>query len=72
VISAGQTLLEAVETAGLPIESMCRAGICSTCRTRVTDGSVECTSDALSAAEREQGFVLACVATAHSDCTIDL
>lgn len=71
-IEPGQTLLEAAEAAGVSLESLCRAGICGTCRTRVTSGEVECTSDALSAEERADGFVLACVATAHSNCTIDV
>jgi ferredoxin-NADP reductase len=71
-ISAGQTLLEAAETAGLPIESMCRAGVCGTCRVRVTDGEVDCTSDTLSPGEQAEGFVLACVSTVRSGCTLDL
>jgi ferredoxin-NADP reductase len=71
-ITAGQTLLEAAEAAGVPIESLCRAGICGTCRVRVTDGEVDCTSDTLSPDEQAQGFVLACVATASSGCTLDL
>jgi ferredoxin-NADP reductase len=71
-IAAGQTLLEAAELAGVALESLCRAGICGTCGTRVTEGDVACPSDALSADERANGFVLACVATAHSNCTIDI
>jgi ferredoxin len=71
-IAAGQTLLEAAEAGGVAIESLCRAGICGTCRTRVTDGEVECTSDALSAEERTNGFVLACVASPRSHCTVDV
>jgi ferredoxin-NADP reductase len=70
-IGAGQTLLEAAESAGIALESLCRAGICGTCRTRVTEGDVECASDALSEDERADGFVLACVARARSNCTID-
>jgi ferredoxin-NADP reductase len=70
-IGAGQTLLEAAESAGIALESLCRAGICGTCRTRVTAGDVECASDALSEDERADGFVLACVARARSNCTID-
>ncbi len=71
-IAAGQTLLEAAESAGVPIESLCRAGICGTCRVRVIEGNVDCTSDALSPDELAQGFVLACVATARSGCTLDI
>jgi ferredoxin-NADP reductase len=71
-IAPGQTLLEAADAAGIALESLCRAGICGTCRTRVTTGEVACASDALSAEERAGGLVLACVATAHSNCTIDV
>ena len=70
-IEAGQTLLEAAEAGGVPIEFVCRAGICGTCRTRIIDGDVECTSDALSASERASGIVLACVSRARSNCTVD-
>jgi ferredoxin len=71
-IAAGQTLLEAADAAGIALESLCRAGICGTCRTRVTEGDMECISDALSDEERGSGMVLACVATANSNCTIDV
>jgi ferredoxin-NADP reductase len=71
-IVRGQTLLEAAETGGIALESLCRAGICGTCRVRVTDGDVECTTDALSADEQASGFVLACVATARASCALDL
>jgi ferredoxin-NADP reductase len=71
-IAEGQTLLEAAEAAGVAVESLCRAGICGTCRVRVTDGDVDCTSDALSAEEQARGFVLACVATTRAGCTLDI
>jgi ferredoxin-NADP reductase len=70
-VEAGQTLLEAAEAGGVAIEFLCRAGICGTCRTRVVDGDVECTSDALDADERASGIVLACVSHARSNCTVD-
>lgn len=71
-IDPGQTLLEAAEAGGVALESLCRAGICGTCRTRVTAGDVECVSDGLSADEQRQGFVLACVARARSNCTLEV
>ena len=70
-VARGQTLLEAAESGGVALESLCRAGICGTCRTRVTEGDVECVSDTLSEDEQAQGIVLACVATTRSSCTID-
>jgi ferredoxin-NADP reductase len=66
-----QTLLEAAEAAGAPIPSLCRAGVCGTCRTRVTSGRVDCASQTLDAQDREDGFVLPCVTRVKSDCTVD-
>lgn len=71
-IEAGQTLLDAAEAAGIGVPSLCRAGVCGTCRTRVTSGRVECTSTTLTDAERVDGYVLACVATAASPCVVEL
>ena len=34
-------MLEAAEAAGVAIPSLCRAGVCGTCRTRVSDGEVD-------------------------------
>lgn len=71
-IRQGQTLLEAAEEAGVEIASLCRAGVCGTCRVQVTDGTLDCESSALDADEVNAGFVLACVATAQSDCEVDV
>jgi ferredoxin-NADP reductase len=68
---SGHTLLDVAERSGVEIPSLCRAGICGTCRTRVTAGDVRCHSTALAADEAADGFVLACVAHAHSNCTVD-
>jgi ferredoxin-NADP reductase len=70
-IESGETLLEAAEREGLDIPSICRAGVCGTCRTRVLEGDVECTSDLLDADERGEGYVLACVSSVRSDCVIE-
>jgi ferredoxin-NADP reductase len=71
-ISRGQTILEAAEAGGVAIDSLCRSGVCGTCRVRISGGDVDCESDALSADERSDGFVLACVTIASSNCTVDL
>jgi ferredoxin-NADP reductase len=68
---AGQTLLEAAEAGGVCIDSLCRSGVCGTCRTRVVGGDVECESTVLPEAEREDGYVLACVTRLHGDCVIE-
>ena len=62
-MSSGQTLLEAIESAGVAWPSSCRVGACGTCRCRVRAGTVhERTESAylLSAEEIAAGTVLAC------------
>lgn len=61
--NAGATVLEAAEGAGLELPYSCRAGVCSTCRTRVVRGAVTMTTNyALEPWEVEQGYVLCCQA----------
>lgn len=71
-VSRGQTLLDAAEANGLDIPSLCRAGVCGTCRTRVVEGDVRCDGGVLDEADRESGYVLACVASPRSHCVIEV
>ena len=71
-VTRGQTLLEAADAHGLEIPSLCRAGVCGTCRTRVVEGDVRCDGGVLDDADRESGYVLACVASPRSDCVIEV
>jgi len=68
-VPQGATLLEAAESVGVSIPTVCRSGVCGTCRTRLTSGDVRCTSDALGAGDA--GFVLPCVTWAAGDCALD-
>ncbi len=71
-ISAGKTLLNALEEAGVPIIGACRSGVCGACKCKVT-GNVESTSqETLSAEQIEQGYVLSCSSTATSDIVVEL
>ena len=70
-VASGQTLLDAADGAGAPIPSLCRSGVCGTCRTRLVAGDVQCSSDALDARDREAGYVLPCVTWARGDCTLE-
>jgi ring-1,2-phenylacetyl-CoA epoxidase subunit PaaE len=55
------TILDAANAAGFDLPFSCRAGVCSTCRTRVTRGKVEMSEQyALEDWELEAGYVLAC------------
>ena len=70
-VSGNQTLLDAAEAAGVGIDSLCRSGVCGTCRTRVVNGDMACTSAMLDEADRLNGFVLACVSRPQSNCVIE-
>jgi len=70
-VTETQTLLEAAESCGAAIPSLCRAGVCGTCRTRVTEGDVECASTLLDDQDRHDGFVLPCVSHLKSDCAVE-
>jgi ring-1,2-phenylacetyl-CoA epoxidase subunit PaaE len=58
---ADETLLEGAARAGIELPFSCRAGVCSTCRTKVVRGKVSMIQNyALEDWELEQGYVLAC------------
>jgi ring-1,2-phenylacetyl-CoA epoxidase subunit PaaE len=56
-----ETVLDAAARAGVELPFSCRAGVCSTCRTKVIRGEVAMAQNyALEDWELEQGYVLAC------------
>jgi ring-1,2-phenylacetyl-CoA epoxidase subunit PaaE len=56
-----ETVLDAAARAGIELPFSCRAGVCSTCRTKVVRGEVAMAQNyALEDWELEQGYVLAC------------
>ena len=66
----GETLLTALERHGYTPEYSCRAGACGTCKLRLLSGKVHPAGDSLSAAERQAGYVLGCVARPTGEVTI--
>jgi ring-1,2-phenylacetyl-CoA epoxidase subunit PaaE len=57
----GESVLDGAARAGLELPFSCRAGVCSTCRTRVVRGEVAMDQNyALEDWELAQGYVLAC------------
>jgi ring-1,2-phenylacetyl-CoA epoxidase subunit PaaE len=70
-----ESILEAGTRAGLDLPFSCRAGVCSTCRTKLVRGEVELVQNyALEDWELAQGFILACQAhakTAELEITYD-
>lgn len=72
-LTQGQSLLEGIESEGLPIIAACRSGVCGACKCQVLEGETVSTSVmTLSAAEIDAGFVLACSTTLTSDVTLKL
>jgi ferredoxin-NADP reductase len=70
-VAEDQTLLDAAEAGGADIPTLCRAGVCGTCRTRLVSGDARCTSDALDERDRRAGYVLPCVTWARGDCGLE-
>jgi ring-1,2-phenylacetyl-CoA epoxidase subunit PaaE len=70
-----ESILDAAARAGLDLPFSCRAGVCSTCRTKLVRGEVELAQNyALEDWELAQGFILACQAhakTAQLEITYD-
>ncbi len=70
-VAEGQTVLDAIEGAGESIPSMCRVGVCGTCRMHLLAGNVSGDFDAIDAEEQAQGVILACVARPMTDCVME-
>jgi ferredoxin-NADP reductase len=67
-VQADETLLDALEAAGLAPPSLCRGGACGECRVGVLAGVPEHRDHVLNAKERERGdCILTCVSRARSD-----
>ncbi|GID30932.1 FAD-dependent oxidoreductase [Paractinoplanes brasiliensis] len=67
----GQSVLDAANTAGVPLPQSCGEGSCGTCRVRVLSGDFETDSRGLlSAAEISAGWLLACQTLPTSNVTI--
>ncbi len=62
-MNAGETVLDAALRAGLDLPYSCRGGMCSTCRARVSDGTVRMDVNyGLEPWETAAGYVLTCQA----------
>lgn len=73
VAKAGQTLLEAGLDASIAMPFSCSMGGCAACRVKLVQGDVVSEEpNCLSADERRDGFVLACISRPVSACTVEL
>jgi ferredoxin-NADP reductase/DMSO/TMAO reductase YedYZ heme-binding membrane subunit len=71
-VTNGLTVLECAEEAGVDLPFECRSGICGQCKcTLVTGRVVMETQDALTAADRAKGLILACQARPVNDIVVD-
>jgi ring-1,2-phenylacetyl-CoA epoxidase subunit PaaE len=61
-VEPNETVLAALERHGYHPAFSCRVGACGTCRLRMTEGQVDSAGEALSAAERADGYLLSCLA----------
>jgi CDP-4-dehydro-6-deoxyglucose reductase len=69
-----ESLLDAALRQGVVLDYSCRTGRCSSCKGRVLSGETTAAHDeiGLTAEERAQGFVLACVRRASSPVTLEI
>ena len=67
-------LLQAAEDAGIELPSSCRNGTCRTCLCRLVAGEVRHLIEwpGLSREEKQEGWILACVAAPLSDVTLEV
>jgi ferredoxin-NADP reductase len=72
-VAPEQTMLEAGLSSGVKMDYSCAMGGCAACKVKLCDGDVEMEEpNCLTAKEREQGYVLACVSRLRSATTIAL
>lgn len=72
-VTAGNNLLDALNDAGLNVPYSCRAGSCHACRVRCVVGEpLDSNPGALTAAERDQGWRLACQCRVADDLEVAL
>ena len=58
---AGRSLLEMLETSGIAVRNLCRAGICGHCRLKVSEGHYTLEPDfCLTDKDKHEGYALAC------------
>ena len=72
-VAPEQTMLEAGLSSGIAMDYSCAMGGCAACKVRLCEGEVEMEEpNCLTAAERSQGYVLACIARVKTAATIAL
>lgn len=68
-----RTVLEALESAGVAIESSCRMGVCGTCKARCVRGAVDFdNAGGLTEEEEKSGWILSCTAYAAASLELEV
>jgi ferredoxin-NADP reductase/DMSO/TMAO reductase YedYZ heme-binding membrane subunit len=68
VVGADESLLDAMETRGVPIMGSCRTGVCGTCEVRVVQGTPQHLDSVMSDADKDElGVMYPCVSRAVTD-----
>ncbi|WP_274708227.1 2Fe-2S iron-sulfur cluster-binding protein [Roseicella aerolata] len=71
-LAPDQTVLEAAEAIGVPIDYSCRVGICGACKVRLLEGSVTMeVEEGLPPDEKAQGVILACQAKSVGNLVVE-
>lgn len=71
-VGADETLLAALQRAGISPAYSCQQGFCGTCRTRVLNGVVQHRDTLLTTPERDSGMMLTCVSRAAAGERLEL
>ena len=72
-VAQASNLLDALLAAGIAVPNSCRAGSCHACLVRCLQGEPDdAQPDALSAAQRQQGWRLACQCRVADDLTVQV
>ncbi|KAL6749831.1 putative ferredoxin [Haematococcus lacustris] len=69
-VPEGETVLSVALDQGLSLPHDCKLGVCMTCPAKLRSGTVDQSGSMLCEDVAEKGYVLMCVATPTSDCSI--
>lgn len=72
-VAAGQSVLDAIELAGVAAPASCRIGVCGTCAVTVLEGTVDHRDEVLTPAQHAAGRMCPCVSrSGGASLTLDL